>query len=61
MHDSINKIVKHPNIFPQSYKKSGIRKCVVNRHVSLFYSIENNQIIIKSVFDNRQNPNKLKV
>lgn len=47
--------------FPEMYEKiySCFRRCVVRRFpFSVFYTIEENEIVIHSVFDNRQDPKK---
>ncbi|MGR3309946.1 MAG: type II toxin-antitoxin system RelE/ParE family toxin [Candidatus Brocadiales bacterium] len=47
--------------FPEMYEKiySSFRRCVVRRFpFSVFYTIEGNEIVIHSVFDNRQDPKK---
>lgn len=48
--------------FPEKHQViySTFRRCVIRRFpFSIFYTIENGEIIIHSVFDNRQSPEKL--
>ena len=52
------------NLFPISYppfeKFPDIRKCVLTKHISLYYKINNKDIEVLTLFDTRQNPDKLK-
>ncbi|RRO13427.1 type II toxin-antitoxin system RelE/ParE family toxin [Flavobacteriaceae bacterium 14752] len=56
---SIELIMSQPEIFPKSKKGKGIRKCVITKQTTLYYRYNSNQINIVTIFDNRQNPNKL--
>ena len=52
-------IVSSPESFPLS-EYENLRKCVVTKQTSIFYKIEGiDKIYIVSVFDTRQNPNKI--
>ena len=54
----LNLISKNPELFPKAGFKN-IRKAVVNRHNSIYYTHKpNNTIEILSFFSNRQNPSK---
>lgn len=47
--------------FPEMYAAvySDFRRCVIRRFpFALFYTIEKNEIVVHSVFDNRQDPQK---
>lgn len=51
------KIIKvQPESFPESQKESGLRKCVITKHTTLYYRFDSRQIKIVAIFDNRQNP-----
>jgi toxin ParE1/3/4 len=55
---SINNIIHFPELYGICH--ANFRRCVIRRFpFSNFYTIEKNQIVVHSVFDNRQNPNKL--
>ena len=55
------KIIKEqPEIFPESQKIKGLRKCVVTKQTTLYYRFDHHKIIIVTVFDTRQHPKKLK-
>ncbi|MCK4663373.1 MAG: type II toxin-antitoxin system RelE/ParE family toxin [Bacteroidales bacterium] len=57
---SIKQISFLPDICPESNEFPGLYKCVVTKQTSIYYRIKNNEIEIITLFDNRQNPNKLK-
>ena len=45
-----------PEIYPESEIKKGYRKAVILKQISVIYSIENEAILIHTLFDNRQDP-----
>ena len=49
-----------PHIGQKSLKKKDVRKYIISEQINLFYKIEKNKIIILTLFDTRQNPDKLK-
>lgn len=54
---SLNNILSFPEMYERIY--SDYRRCVVRRFpFSVFYTIEGDEIVIHSVFDNRQDPKK---
>lgn len=58
--DSTIEIIKNqPEIFPESKKGKGLRKCVITKQTTLYYRYSTKQINIVTLFDTRQNPNKL--
>ena len=63
--DKLNKSIHHikqfPEMFPVSLKEKGVRKCVITKQVSLFYSLSKEEIVIVALFDNRQSDDKLKI
>jgi len=56
---SIAQISKLPVSCPESKKLSGLFKCVVTRQTTLFYRIKDQTIQVITLFDTRQNPDKL--
>lgn len=60
--NKIKQISSQPNSCPKSSEYKNLYKCVVTKHTILYYRIshEQNRIEIITVFDTRQNPNKLK-
>ncbi len=56
----IDQIAESPKRYPIIFEELSIRKCVITKHNSLFYNETPTTINILRIFDNRQNPNKLK-
>ena len=56
---SIAQISKLPVSCPESKKFKGLFKCVVTRQTTIFYRIKDQTIQVITLFDTRQNPNKL--
>jgi plasmid stabilization system protein ParE len=57
---SIFIIQNQPNIFPESKKVKGLRKCVITKQTTLYYRYNSKQINVVTIFDTRQNPKKIK-
>ncbi|MFN8428382.1 MAG: type II toxin-antitoxin system RelE/ParE family toxin [Spirosomataceae bacterium] len=57
---SIFQISKNPKTFPLINREFGIRKCVISKHNSIFYTEEDKKVYILRVFANRKDPEKLK-
>jgi plasmid stabilization system protein ParE len=56
----IEQIILNPKQFPIIHKTKKIRKCVLTKHNTLFYRIGNESVVIMRIYDNRQDPKKLK-
>ncbi|MEH6706078.1 MAG: type II toxin-antitoxin system RelE/ParE family toxin [Galbibacter orientalis] len=56
---SIKVIKKQPEIFPESKKGKGLKKCVITKQTTLYYRYNSKQINIITIFDSRRDPNKL--
>lgn len=56
-------IKKHPKMFPESNQHNNVRRAIIDKHNSLFYIADEakQKIYLLTFFDNRQNPNKLKL
>ena len=59
LNSSIEIIKNQPEIFPESKKAKGLKKCVITKQTTLFYRYNSKRINIVTLFDTRQNPNKL--
>ncbi len=57
---SISHIKEYPESFPSSEKEKGLRKCVVTKQTTLYYRFDDNKIKIVTIFDTRQDPQRLK-
>lgn len=49
----------NPEMFPKSDHNLKIRKCVISKQSILYYSFNQNSVVIISLFDTRQDPNKI--
>ena len=52
-------IQQTPEIYKNSLRKEGLRECLVTKHSTLFYSYDDEKLHIVTIFDNRQDPEKL--
>jgi plasmid stabilization system protein ParE len=52
---------ENPSLFPLSNKTKNVRRNVLSPQTSLYFKVEKDVIFIVSLFDNRQNPKKLKI
>ena len=57
----IQLISKTPLIFPSTPKSSNIRRSVLSKRISIFYRITESRVEMLSIFDTRQNPDKLDI
>jgi plasmid stabilization system protein ParE len=59
--DTLNLLCKFPFIYQASEHNQNIRRCVLSKQTSIYYyvDVKNESITILSLFDNRQNPDKL--
>jgi len=44
----------------KSFKRPGYMKFLLTEHNTLYYRLKNNKLIIINIYDNRQNPDKIK-
>ena len=50
-------IIRFPELYQKKY--SNFRSCVIRRFpFSIYYTIESEEIVVHSIFDNRQDPEK---
>ena len=54
-------ITLFPKSCPESKLKRGLYKGIVDKHISFYYRITVDRIEIITVFDNRQNPDLIKL
>jgi plasmid stabilization system protein ParE len=57
---SLSLIQQNPDSFQKSNMLSGLHKCVITKQTTIYYRYDNKNIYIVTLFDNRQNPKKLK-
>ena len=60
----LDKAMDHLAQFPASHPKSetikGLHRYVITRQTTIFYRFNKNVVTIVTLFDNRQDPNKIK-
>lgn len=59
--DHLLEILQHqPYLFSESISISDTYRAVLSKQVSIYYQVGNNEIQLITLFDNRQDPEKLK-
>jgi len=60
---TLKTIAIHPEAFPLYDMQKNVRRCVLSKQTTIYYKpmITANKIFIVTLFDNRQNPAKLKL
>jgi len=56
---SIEIIRNQPEIFPESKKGKGLKRCVITKQTTLYYRYNSDRINVVTIFDTRQDPKKL--
>lgn len=59
--DKLNLIQFSPKLFPKVDKFPSLRRNVIAPQTSIYYEVFSNEIHLISLFDNRQNPDKLRI
>ncbi|MCG3165142.1 MAG: hypothetical protein POELPBGB_00903 [Bacteroidia bacterium] len=57
--EMLGTISEMPELFPLSDYRN-VRKCVVRKQISILYRVSNKQIELVRIWNNKQNPEKLK-
>jgi plasmid stabilization system protein ParE len=52
---------KSPHAFPDSEVKANVKRSVLSKQTTIYFEIKTNSIVILSLFDNRKNPESLKI
>jgi plasmid stabilization system protein ParE len=55
----LNLLKDNPFLFAEADKPNGLRKSVLSKQTTIYYRIIDHEIRIITIFDNRQNPNRL--
>lgn len=56
---SLRLIRRNPTSFPKTDFVKGLHRCVVTKHITLYYTYDESTISIITLFDNRQNPQRI--
>jgi len=59
LNERIELIRQNPELYPKSNLKIGLHKCVVSKQTSLYYRHDSKTVTVLTIFDNRQDPDKL--
>jgi plasmid stabilization system protein ParE len=59
--EAVARIHRTPEHFAIFLKRKNVRRCVVSPQTSIFFKVYKKEIVIMSIFDNRQNPRKRKL
>jgi len=54
-------ISKNPKLFSITHKRKNVRRCILGKQTSIYYKFESDKIFLVTLWDNRQDPKKLKV
>jgi len=54
-------ISNFPEAYPLSKYKKGTHRCVLTKNLTIYYTIKEDCIVLLSIFDTRQNPDKLEI
>ena len=54
-----NAVVNFPKLYPGFSIRKKLRRAVLNKNLSVYYSVKNNKVIVISVLDNRMDYSKL--
>jgi hypothetical protein len=58
--NSIQLLVKNPDLFKTSEHDNVSREALITKHTTMFYSVTNNTMEIEYFWGNFENPNKIK-
>ncbi len=53
---ALKTIANTPFLYPVAEENTGIRKCILHKNCSVFYKINEDNIVIICFWDNRQDP-----
>ncbi len=57
---SLTLIKANPEYFQKSELVKGLHRCVITKHITLYYRYDDSNIYVVTFFDNRQNLGRLK-
>ena len=50
-----------PEAYPFSIKIRKIHRCVLSKNLTIYYTVEDEYLVLLSIFDTRQHPSKMKI
>ena len=60
LREKISNIKEYPNSYNSLDGREDIRSCVITKQITLYYKVGKNKIDVVTLYDSRQNPDKLK-
>lgn len=54
----LHRVLERPEMYPVASKRKIVRRCVVSKHISLYYRMKGDKLQVVALFDTRQNPAK---
>lgn len=60
LREKISKIKEYPYSYNTLAGREDIRRCVIKKQTTLYYKVGKNKIEVITLYDSRQNPDKLK-
>jgi len=60
LREKVSYIKRFPNSYHELEGREKIKRCVITKQVTLYYRVAKNEIEVITLFDSRQNPDKLK-
>jgi plasmid stabilization system protein ParE len=54
-------ISKNPNLFSYSELKLNVKRCVLSKQTTIYFEVNDHNIVILTLFDNRKNPKSIKI
>lgn len=61
INSKVSFIKEFPHLYPFTEFRKNVRRCIVTKQVALYYKITGDEILVISVFDTRQSPEKLRL
>jgi plasmid stabilization system protein ParE len=49
-----------PEAYPFSIRRREIHRCVFSKNLTIYYTVEDDYLVLLSLFDTRQDPSKMK-
>jgi plasmid stabilization system protein ParE len=50
-----------PEAYPFSIRRRKIHRCVLSKNLTIYYTVEDEYLVLLSIFDTRQHPSKMKI
>ena len=61
LEQTLETILQSPQLYKLVDKRKNVRKCLLSKQTSIYFKVEDDKIFLITLFDNRQDPKKLKI